>query len=135
LVYCFDGSAPEKRARARDLLRQGAIDNSIRHAHQGLIEFVQAVTRARGDRKALLSVFEATLQVEGFMAQFSILYPNDHIVRLALLGMATYRLPWSDAHMWAYAEHYGLREIISEDFQHGQLYGTVRIQNPFIGIG
>jgi predicted nucleic acid-binding protein len=41
-------------------------------------------------------------------------------------------LSWFDAHIWAYAEFYGLPEILSEDFQHGRLYGTVRSVNPFL---
>jgi predicted nucleic acid-binding protein len=35
--------------------------------------------------------------------------------------------------MWAYAERFGLAELLSEDFQHGRLYGTVEIVNPFLG--
>jgi hypothetical protein len=34
-----------------------------------------------------------------------------------------------------YAEYYGLSEILTEDFQHDRLYGTVCVVNPFIGIG
>jgi predicted nucleic acid-binding protein len=26
----------------------------------------------------------------------------------------------------------GLEEILSEDFQHGRCYGTVRVTNPFL---
>jgi hypothetical protein len=37
-----------------------------------------------------------------------------------------------DAHMWAYAEHYGLSELYSEDFEHNRLYGSVRAVNPFV---
>jgi predicted nucleic acid-binding protein len=44
---------------------------------------------------------------------------------------AAYQLGWFDAQMWAYAEEYGLDELISEDFQHDRLYGTVRAINPF----
>ena len=42
--------------------------------------------------------------------------------------------PWFDAHLWAYAEHYGLSELYSEDFQHDRLYGTVRVVNPFLAV-
>ena len=35
-------------------------------------------------------------------------------------------------HLWAFAEFYGLEDLYSEDFQHGRLYGTVRVINPFI---
>lgn len=38
---------------------------------------------------------------------------------------------WYDAHMWAYAERYGIAELLSEDFQDGRLYGTVRVRDPF----
>jgi predicted nucleic acid-binding protein len=35
-------------------------------------------------------------------------------------------------HLWAYAEEYGLAELVSEDFEHGRTYGTVRVVNPFL---
>jgi hypothetical protein len=35
-------------------------------------------------------------------------------------------------HQWAYAEYYGLPELISEDFEHGRMYGSVRVVNPFL---
>ena len=52
--------------------------------------------------------------------------------RLALRGAAAYRLSWFDAHLWAYAEHFGLSELWSEDFQRDRIYGTVRAVNPFL---
>lgn len=69
------------------------------------------------------------LRRQGFL--FPILYPDEQIIRLAFRGMAMYRLPWFDAHMWAFAEARGLSQLFSEDFQHGRWYGTVRIVNPF----
>ena len=43
-----------------------------------------------------------------------------------------YQLSRYDAHMWAYAECFGLGDLLSEDFQDGRIYGTVRTTNPFI---
>ncbi len=134
LVYCFDSRELTKRAAARDLLRKGAAEKTIHIPHQTLIEFVSVVTR-RTRGAPLLPLDEATRQAEGFMADFPVLYPNEHVLRTALLGMATYKLSWFDAHLWAYAEHYGLPEILSEDFEHGRMYGTVRIRNPFVALG
>ena len=74
---------------------------------------------------------DARREAEELMAQFAVLYPNDDVLRLALWGVAAYQLSWYDAHMWAYAEHFGLEELLSEDFDHGRLYGRVRIVNPF----
>lgn len=135
LVYCFDPQEPGKRTAARNLLRKGAADKSLRIPHQALVEFVSAVNRKRTSGTPLLPLIEATLQAESFMAQFPVLYPNDHVFRTALRGMATYRLSWFDAHLWAYAEHYGIPEILSEDFEDGRMYGTVKVQNPFSALG
>ena len=54
------------------------------------------------------------------------------MLRTALRGAAAYRMSWFDAHLWAYAEVYGLPVLYSEDFQHNALHGTVRIKNPFL---
>lgn len=78
---------------------------------------------------------DATRQAELFMAEFAVVYPNEHVFRTALRGMAAYQLSWFDAHLWAYAEHYGFPEILSEDFEHERMYGTVRILNPFVALG
>ena len=64
--------------------------------------------------------------------QFPILYPDQALIRLALRGSAAYQLNWFDAHLWAYAEHFGLDQLISEDFQHDRLYGSVRVVNPYL---
>jgi len=66
------------------------------------------------------------------LAQFDVLYPDAEVVRLALRGMAAYGLSWFDAHLWAFAEHFGVEELLSEDFQDGRQYGTVRVINPFV---
>ena len=131
LVYRFDVRYPEKQRIARDVLQRGLRDDSVRIPHQALIEFVSAVTRTKVGSDPLLSADEARHEVEELMTQFPILYPNAAIVHSALLGAAAYRLSWFDAHLWAYADYYGLEEIVSEDFEHGRLYGSVRVSNPF----
>jgi predicted nucleic acid-binding protein len=134
LVYRFDSRYPEKKRVARDLLRQGLTDNSARIPHQALVEFMSVVTRAKTGIDALLPFDEARREVEEFMALFPILYPNAAIVRSALLAATAYKISWFDAHLWAYAEHYGLEEIVSEDFEDGRLYGSVRVRNPFAAL-
>lgn len=131
LVYRFDVRFPNKQRIASELLRRGIVEDSIRVPHQAILEFVAAVTRPLVENRSLLTPEDARREAEEFLAQFSILYPNEALVRLALRGAAAYQLAWFDAHLWAYAEHYGLSELISEDFQHDRLYGTVRVVNPF----
>ena len=133
LVYCYDGRFPDKQSIAEDLLRDGIANGSARVAHQALVEFVAAVTRGGPDRW-LLEPSEARREAEELMAQFPVLYPDDNVLRTALRGAAAYGLSWFDAHMWAYAEVHGLEELVSEDFQHGRLYGVVTVSNPFASV-
>jgi predicted nucleic acid-binding protein len=131
LVYRFDPRFPTKQRTATEFLRRGIADDSLRISHQAVVEFVAAVVRpVRG--VSLLSVEEAYREAEDLLNQFEVLYPTDAVVRLSLRAAAAYGLSWFDAHMWAYAEHYGMAELISEDFQHDRLYGTVRAVNPFL---
>jgi predicted nucleic acid-binding protein len=132
LVYRFDPRFPDRQLRATDVLRQGVLKDSIRVPHQAIVEFVGAVTRRTRDGPPLLSVEEARREAEELLNQFTVLYPAAELVRLAIRGAAAYQLSWFDAHLWAYAEFYGLAELWSEDFQHDRLYGTVRIVNPFV---
>ena len=132
LVYRCDPRDREKQEIARALLRQGIAEESLQLPHQALVEFVAVVTRPLPGGLALLPPEEAWRQAEDFIAEFPVLYPNADVLRTALRGMAAYQLSWFDAHLWAYAEHYGLPEILSENFEHGRIYGSVRVRNPFI---
>jgi predicted nucleic acid-binding protein len=136
LVYLFDPHEPRKQRIAAELLERRLKDNSARIPHQAIVEFVAATTRprtrGRSLRPPLLAMEAATREAEELVTLFEVLYPNEALVRTALRGAAAYQLPWYDAHLWAYAEHYGLSELLSEDFEHDRLYGTVRAMNPFL---
>jgi predicted nucleic acid-binding protein len=130
-VYRFDGRFPEKQRRAIEILRDGIAKDTLRVPHQALVEFVAAATRPRAGGPPLLAVEVARREAEEMLSQFEVLYPTEAVFRTALRGAAAYQLSWFDAHIWAYAEHYGLALILSEDFEHDRLYGTVRTLNPF----
>jgi predicted nucleic acid-binding protein len=133
LVYRHDPRDPAKQRVARALLREGLEQEVLRIPHQAIVEFVQAVTRPVGrSGVGLLTRAEALREAEELLVQFEILYPTESLLRTAIRAVATYQLSWFDAHLWAYAEHYGLDQILSEDFSDGQLIGSVRIRNPFI---
>jgi predicted nucleic acid-binding protein len=132
LVYRFDARFPQKQRIATDLLRRGIRDDDIRLPHQAIVEFVAAVTRPVAGGRSILPPADARREAEELLAQFEVVYPNEALVRTALRGAAAYQLSWLDAHLWAYAEHYGLAQLFSEDFQHDRLYGTVRVVNPFV---
>lgn len=132
LVYRHDPRFPTKQRRASEILREGLVDGTVRVPHQAIVEFVAATTRPiNKGGPSLLTLDDARREAEALLNQFPVLYPNEAIVRLALRGSAAYQLAWFDAHLWAYAEYHGLTEIMSEDFNPEQTYGTVRIVDPF----
>ena len=134
LVYRFDPRDPLKQRRADEILRNGLLDDSVVLAHQCIVEFVAAVTRPRRELGGtpLLPLDEARVKAERLAVEFQVHYPNREVLLTALRGTAMYGLSWFDAHLWAYAEVYGIEEILSEDFAHGRHYDTVRAVNPFL---
>ena len=132
LVYRFDPRFPDRQKIATEILRRGIAEDSIRVPHQAIMEFVASVTRPLVGAMPLLLVQDAIREAEEMLRQFIVLYPDEMLLRTALRGAAAYQLSWFDAHLWAYAEHFGLSELLSEDFQHDRFYGSVRVVNPFL---
>ena len=132
LVYRFDPRFPEKQGAATRLLKTAVQPGLLSLPHQALVEFVAATTRPLPRIGSLLSPEEACEEVESMLLTFDVLYPDAALVRTALRGVAAYGLSWFDAHLWAYAEHFGCHILYSEDFQHGRVYGSVRVVNPFL---
>jgi predicted nucleic acid-binding protein len=133
LVYRYDPRFPGKQAVATELLRRGIESGAARLSHQAIVEFVAVTTRPLlPDGTPLLAAQDARREAEELLAQFPVLYPDEGLLRTALRGAAAYRLSWFDAHLWAYAEHFGISQLYSEDFAHDRLYGSVRAVNPFL---
>jgi predicted nucleic acid-binding protein len=132
LVYRYDPRYPKKQRTATDLLDHGIASDSVRLPHQAIVEFVAATTKPLAGGRSLLSPDLARQEADELLSQFTVLFPNKGIVRTALRGAAMYGLSWFDAHLWAYAEYFGLDTLLSEDFQAGRIYGSVRIVDPFV---
>ncbi|MEM1179076.1 MAG: PIN domain-containing protein [Acidobacteriota bacterium] len=138
LVYRYDPRDPDKQRRATEVLRRGIEQGDVCLAHQTLVEFVAAVTRpalfSDGERRQLLQPADAHREVDELLLSCWVLYPDAGVVRSAIRCAAAYQLSWWDAHLLAYADVNGLAEILSEDFQHGRIYGTVRVIDPFADL-
>lgn len=134
LVYRFDARDPVKQQIASEVLRSGLEEGTAVLAHQALVEFVAATSRPNRDLSGapVLARADALIEAESLARQFPVLYPDADVLNTALRGCAIYQLYWFDAHLWAYAERFGLPEIVSEDFEHGRHYGKVRVINPFL---
>ena len=133
LVYRFDPRFPTKQRAATELLREGIADGHPSAFRTRPSSSSSRSSPGRSDRRHAAPVRERCAARSGRAAEpVRGALPTEALVRTALRGAAAYQLSWFDAHLWAYAEHYGLGELLSEDFQHDRLYGSVRAVNPFV---
>lgn len=135
LVYAFDPRDAKKQKQATEILSRALDSRDHFLPHQAIVEFVAATTRAKPARPPLLSASDACREAELLLSLYPVLYPDEAVLRTALRGAVAYQMNWFDAHLWAYAETYEVPRLLSEDLQHGRLYGSVRVENPFLDPG
>src|SRR5271163_485213 len=125
LVYAAIGRGKEepKRKRALSLIESEDFSTSA----QVLQEFFVTVVRKA---RVPLSHSEALDWIEQFIV-FPC-QPLDHrLVRIAVEKSARYGISYWDAAILSAAEALGCTLLYSEDLSDGQLYGAVRVINPF----
>lgn len=62
---------------------------------------------------------------------WKIIEPSKETFLKAMDGVINYKLSFWDAMQWAIAFEYGVKSILTEDFNHGQIIEGVQIINPF----
>ena len=77
-----------------------------------------------------LTVDEAADWV-GRLFRFPLVEVDRQIVETALIVQRRYQLRYWDSQIVAAAERFGADVLYSEDLNHGQIYGSVRCENPF----
>ena len=125
LVYAAAGSGRDaaKRRTALDLIDRVYFGTSA----QVLQEFFVTVTRKIAEP---LSASDAMEWVETLI-EFPCLAVDHQLVRIAIEKSARYQISYWDAAVVAAAEALEADTIYSEDLNDGQLYGSVRVINPF----
>jgi hypothetical protein len=78
---------PRSGKLRRKTLKRGIAEDSVRLPHQATVEFIAAVTRPiRG--YSILNQTDGLREAEEFLKQFTVLYPNEAILRSAIRGCA-----------------------------------------------
>lgn len=126
-VYALDDADPAKQDRAREVLAPGPETDVVISA-QVLGEFFVVVTRKLARR---VPAPEAEQLVDR-MSQLPVVPVDAPLVRAAIAMSLSRSLSYWDALIVAAAEAAGCRRILSEDLAHGETYGTVRVENPFL---
>ena len=127
-VYAVDGADPAKRTRALAVL-EPAPDSNFVVSTQVLMEFYAVVTR-----KLVTPLSEAAAQamVEE-MARLPVVPADAQLVVSAISGSREWRISLWDALIVRAAEVSGCGRLLSEDLANGAVYGSVRVDNPFLG--
>jgi predicted nucleic acid-binding protein len=130
-VYSFDRQAVAKSRRATELIRSALKTRKGIVSYQVVQEFFQAaLQRFSSPMKAdeaehyFGTVFRPLLSVHSS--------PALYLEGIHLQGR--YRLSWYDSLIVAAAIQAECQILMTEDLQHGQRFGDLRIENPFVTI-
>jgi len=125
IVYAAAGRGKDepKRKRALELVQSEKFGTSA----QVLQEFYVVVVTKIAHPLSATAALEWIEQWAEFPCQ-----PIDHqLVRIGIELSHRYRISYWDATILAAAESLGASTAYSEDLNHGQQYGSVRVINPF----
>ena len=125
LVYLFDVDSPKKQGRSRLLLEEVA-DSAIVSV-QVLGEFYVAVTRKL---ESPLPDDQAQAAVDA-LCELQVRPLNDSLARAAIRRSIASRLSYWDALIVETAIEAEAGVLLSEDMQHGQEFGGLRVVDPF----
>jgi predicted nucleic acid-binding protein len=128
-IYSFDASAPAKSRRASQLIREGIATRKGVVGYQVVQEFfnvaLRRFTHPMSGQEALqylATVFQPMLSVAS----------SAQLFRSALETCERYRLAWYDSLIVASALAAECAILYSEDLQHGQRFGEMKVRNPFL---
>jgi predicted nucleic acid-binding protein len=128
LVYCFDAGEPAKRKRALAILDGDTDVGDLVLSTQVLQEFYVTVTRKL---KRPLPAPEAAAAV-GELAKLSVVQIDLSMVLSAVADCQTYQLSLWDTLILRSAVTSSCERVLTEDLQHGFLFESVRVENPFL---
>lgn len=129
LVYAFDRSSQEKRAKAMKLILDLQVSNLGCLSVQCISEFFNATTRGKSP---ILPIQQALQHVQDYSLAFPIYPLTTSIVLLAARGVKDHALSFYDAQIWAAALINEVPVVFSEDYSDGQVIEGVRFINPFL---
>ena len=128
LVYCLDAGDPLRQARAIERLEQASAQGKVVLSAQVLQEFYAITTRKL---RPSLSPAEAREQVER-LASFEVIGSSAASALEATRLADRHQLQWWDALILEAALRAGADILVTEDGQHGQRFGRLSVENPFL---
>ena len=127
LVYASDKDEPEKRRRARALLRATAAAGNGVISTQVVQEYFVAATRKLAIDPLQAKAIVATLH------RLELRAVTLEDINQAIDGVVLWQVSFWDALVLTVAGRASCSVVYSEDLNAGQRYGGVEVTNPFVG--
>ena len=128
LVYMSDTRDAAKQRRAAQHFEQSFRTSQVVLSTQVLHELINVITRKI---KPNLSLEQITERLQGFF-QLELISSDAMSIQAALRLMQQYQTSWWDALILEAALRADADVLVSEDFSHGQRFGKLVVENPFI---
>jgi predicted nucleic acid-binding protein len=128
LVYAFDTTNPHKRNIAAALIERLWLERKGSMSVQVMQEFLYTITRKV---KQPLSVEQAIAVLEPYQV-WAIHAPTSEDVFIAAKNTLSMRVSFWDSMILHSATQLDCKILWSEDLNHGQKYGSILVQNPFL---
>ncbi len=125
LVYLFDDNFPAKQSRARELIAEGPGDLVL--SVQVLGEFFHVATRKL--RRPLAP--EQALRAADHLGHLEVWPVHRILVRNAMVRRIVSKLSYWDCLIVETAIESRATVLLTEDLQHGQMFGSLQVRNPF----
>jgi len=125
LVYAAVGAGKDepKRKRAMELVESMDFGTSAQVLQEFFVTIVRKASRP-------ISAAQALERIEQWTA-FPCQTIDHRLVRIAIEQSERFTISYWDAAILVAAEALGTDTVYSEDLNHGQRYGRVRVVNPF----
>jgi len=130
LVYRHDSTEPRKQRRADEWLKTLVEERLARLSYQVLQELYATLTRT-------LEPAFGLGEAQQIVRDLAVWQPVAVVVAVlegAWVLQERHRLSWWDALIVGAAQSSGCVALLTEDLQDGQLFGRVRVVNPFSNL-
>ena len=128
LVFAYDRGAGDKHEQAQSAIEQLWEEGSGVLSTQVLQEFYVNVRRKA---RQPISISSARSLIADYMAWDPIVNDGTSILE-AMDAERRYKISFWDALIVVAAQKSGADVLLSEDFNHGQKFGSVRVLDPFV---
>jgi predicted nucleic acid-binding protein len=116
---------PDKFARAEEIIAKEEFGIST----QVIGEFIRNVQNSK-KMKSPLSDEEVDGWIER-LYEFPVISIDREVIMNATVFQRRYQIGFWDGQILAAAHRFGADTLLTEDLSHGQIYGSVRCENPF----